>query len=35
MIKLDAPSNVQNVGAPTVQSNPQNLNNNDETNTGN
>ena len=33
--KLDAPSNVQNVGAPTVQSNPQYLNNNDETNTGN
>ncbi len=32
---LNALSNIQNLGAPSVQSNPQNLNNNEETTTGN
>jgi hypothetical protein len=32
---LDVPTSIQNLGAPNVQSNPQNLNNNDETTTGN
>ena len=32
---LDVPTSIQNLGAPSVQSNPQNLNNNEETNTGN